>query len=265
MADIKALFFDMDGVIIDTERDGHRVAFNKAFAEFGYDFHWDEDYYHKLLQVAGGKERMRHFFRKEGLLTQLSAEEMDAHLIELHACKTSIFMNMIEAGSLPLRPGIKRFMKEAAEEGLLICLCTTAAEKSALAITKTMLPEIDFAHILAGDIVKKKKPDRMVFATAKKALDPAIYNLALQKTGLAPENCLVIEDSEIGVQAAKAAGISVIATTNGYTEEEDLSPADIVLSCLGDEGVELGVLKSPVENLDFKGVLHLSQVLDFFR
>ncbi len=253
MPDIKALFFDMDGVIIDTERDGHRVAFNKAFEEFGYDFHWDEDYYHRLLQVAGGKERMRHFFRKEGLLTQLSAEEMDAHLIELHACKTSIFMNMIEAGSLPLRPGIRRFMKEAAEEGLLICVCTTAAEKSARTVTKTMLPEVDFAHVLAGDIVKKKKPD------------PAIYNLALQRTGLAPENCLVIEDSEIGVQAAKAAGISVIATINGYTEEEDLSPADIVLSCLGDEGVELGVLKSPVENLDFKGVLHLSQVVDFFR
>lgn len=242
----------MDGVIIDTERDGHRVAFNKAFEQFGYDIHWDEQRYHQLLQVAGGKERMRHYFHEEGLLTQLSSPEMDAHLIELHACKTSIFLDMIGAGGLPLRPGIKRFMGEAMERGLLICLCTTAAAKSAHTVVTTMLPEIDFAHILAGDIVKKKKPD------------PEIYNLALQKTGQPPEACVVIEDSAIGVQAAKAAGIRVVATTNGYTEQEDLSAADIVVTTLGDEGVELGVLKSPIDNLEFNGILYLTQVIEHF-
>ncbi|MEJ2057112.1 MAG: HAD-IA family hydrolase [Desulfofustis sp.] len=252
MTDIKALFFDMDGVIIDTERDGHRVAFNQAFKQFGYDFSWDEQRYHQLLQVAGGKERMRHYFREEGFLSELSDEEMSRHLIELHKCKTSIFLDMIAAGKLPLRPGIKRFMSEAMERGLDICLCTTSAEKSARTVVETLLPEIDFTHILAGDIVTKKKPD------------PAIYNLALQKTGYSPEACIVIEDSAIGVQAAKAAGIRVIATTNGYTEDEDLSAADIIVTTLGDEGGERGILKSPAGKLDFGGVLYLDQVIEWF-
>lgn len=249
MIEIKALFFDMDGVIIDTERDGHRVAFNKAFEQFGYDFSWDEQRYHELLQVAGGKERMRHYFREENLFAELSDEEMTQHLIELHHCKTTIFLDMIAAGSLPLRPGVKRFMSEAMERGLDICLCTTSTEKSARTVVNTMLPEINFAHILAGDVVTRKKPD------------PAIYNLALEKTGHSPEACIVIEDSAIGVQAATAAGIRVIATTNGYTEDEDLSAAAIIVTTLGDEGVERGVLKSPVDNLDFDGVLYLDRVM----
>lgn len=252
MAEIKALFFDMDGVIIDTERDGHRVAFNRAFEQFGYDFFWDEAHYHQLLQVAGGKERMRHYFREEGLLSEFSDENLAQHLIELHRCKTSIFLDMIAAGSLPLRPGISRFMGEAMERGLDICLCTTSTEKSAQTVVGTMLPEIEFAHILAGDIVMKKKPD------------PAIYNLALQRTGRSPDECVVVEDSAIGVQAAKAAGIRVIATTNGYTEDEDLSAADIIVTTLGDEGVEYGVLKSPADGLDFDGVLHLAPVIRYF-
>ena len=252
MSEIKALFFDMDGVIIDTERDGHRVAFNSAFKQFGYDFSWDEQRYHQLLQVAGGKERMRHYFSEENLLTELSDEQMTQHLIELHRCKTEIFLDMIASGSLPLRPGIQRFMNEATERGLDICLCTTSTEKSARTVVGTMLPEIKFAHILAGDVVTKKKPD------------PAIYNLALQKTGHSPAECIVIEDSAIGVKAAKAAGIRVIATTNGYTEDEDLSAADIIVTALGDEGGEYGVLKTPVNELEFDGVLRLSRVIKCF-
>lgn len=252
MSEIKALFFDMDGVIIDTERDGHRVAFNSAFKQFGYGFSWDEHRYHQLLQIAGGKERMRHYFNEESLFSELSAAEMTQLLIDLHHCKTSIFLEMIAAGSLPLRPGIKRFMGEAMERGLDLCLCTTSTEKSARTVVETMLPEIEFNHILAGDIVTKKKPD------------PAIYNLALQKTGHSPEQCIVIEDSAIGVRAAKAAGIRVIATTNGYTEDEDLSTADIIVSTLGDPGGESGVLKNPLDRLDFDGVLRLAQVIKCF-
>ncbi len=252
MADIKALFFDMDGVIIDTERDGHRVAFNQAFKFFGYDFNWDEERYHQLLQVAGGKERMRAYFAEEGLFQELSEEEMAEHLLTVHLKKTEIFLQMIETGALPLRPGIKRFMLEAMEADIQICLCTTAAEQNAAKITGTMLHEISFAHILAGDMVTRKKPD------------PEIYNLALQKTGLAPEDCIVVEDSAIGVAAATAAGLQVIATTNGYTEDEDLSSALIIVSCLGDEDGPQGVLSKAPENLDFNGVLYLSEVIKCF-
>lgn len=252
MADIRALFFDMDGVIIDTERDGHRVAFNTAFSHFGYPFEWDENRYHQLLQVAGGKERMKHFFAEEGLFADLSAAEMDDFLKKLHAFKTSVFVKMIESASLPLRPGIRRFMGEAQGLGLSVCICTTSTEKTARTIAQTMLPEITFAHILAGDVVRRKKPD------------PEIYNLALEKTGLNSACCLVVEDSAIGVQAAKAAGIRVIATTNGYTEQEDLSRADIIVSTLGDANGRRGVLQSANPGLDYDGILYLANVLEYF-
>ena len=58
MPEIKAIIFDIDGTVIDTEKDGHRVAFNDTFREFGFDFAWDVDKYHELLQIAGGKERI---------------------------------------------------------------------------------------------------------------------------------------------------------------------------------------------------------------
>ena len=252
MPEIQALFFDMDGVIIDTERDGHRIAFNEAFSQFGYDFQWDEHLYHRLLQVAGGKERMRHYFKEENLLAHLTDQEMSDHLIDLHQRKTSIFLEMVEAGRLPLRPGIKRFMQEAMDSGVQICLCTTSTENSARTVVSTMLPEITFAHILAGDMVTRKKPD------------PEIYNLALQKTGLAPESCIVIEDSAIGVQAGKAAGIKVIATTNGYTENEDLSSADIIVTTLGEENGEKGILRHPIDNFEFNGVVYLANAVRYF-
>jgi HAD superfamily hydrolase (TIGR01509 family) len=252
MAAIKALFFDMDGVIIDTERDGHRVAFNEAFISLGFDFQWDVEKYHALLQVAGGKERMKHYFQEEGLFAEFSPAEMKDLLLTIHKKKTGIFLEMLETGKLPLRPGIKRFMKEAMELDLLICVCTTANEKAAGAVTRNMLAEITFAHVLAGDIVKKKKPD------------PEIYTLALQKTGLSPDACIVIEDSAIGVLAAKAAGLRVIATTNGYTEQEDLSQADIIVSSLGDVNGEKGRLKTELPDLVYNGILHVDQVMHYF-
>lgn len=252
MTDIKALFFDMDGVIIDTEKDGHRVAFNEAFKFFEYDFSWDVDLYYKLLKVSGGKERMQHYFKLQGLFQNLSDEQMKAHLLKIHKKKTQIFLEMLETGKLPLRPGIKRFMQEAMDQGIIICVCTTANEKAAAAVTKNMLNEIEFAHVLAGDIVNKKKPD------------PEIYNLALEKTGLDKASCIVVEDSAIGVQAARSAGLRVIATTNVYTENEDLSHADIIVSCLGDPDSEKGVLKKGDEILEFEGILKFDRVKAYF-
>jgi len=113
MAEIKAIVFDQDGVIIDTERDGHRVAFNKTFKEFGFEFEWDVDYYHELLQVSGGKERMRYYLHTRGIGRELKQEEEDELIKALHKRKTEIFIELIKEGALPLRPGIKRIMKEA--------------------------------------------------------------------------------------------------------------------------------------------------------
>ncbi len=252
MAQIKAMFFDQDGVIIDTERDGHRVAFNQTFKEFGFNFEWSVEKYHELLQIAGGKERMKHYLHTEGFGKPIKPEEEDELIKAMHKRKTEVFIELIESGKLPLRPGVKRFLKEAMDAGLILGVCTTSNERAAHAIAYQILKDIRFDFVLAGDIVSKKKPD------------PEIYLLALSKAGVKPEECVVIEDSRNGVLAAKAAGMHVVATTNVYTEKEDLSDADIIVTCLGDPDGEKGILKKGGEGLDFDGVLRVEQVIRYF-
>ncbi len=252
MAQIKAVFFDQDGVIIDTERDGHRIAFNQTFKDFGYDFEWDVDYYHELLQVAGGKERMKHHLKTKGFGVEIPPEEVDDLIKKMHKRKTETFVGLIESGALPLRPGVKRLMQEVNAASLILGVCTTSNERAAQAVAQGILKDIKFEFILAGDIVSNKKPD------------PEIYNMALDKTGLTPKECVVIEDSRNGVLAAHAAGLNIVATTNIYTEKEDLSDSDIILTTLGDSDGEKGVIKAGGKGIDFDGVLHLSQIVDYF-
>jgi HAD superfamily hydrolase (TIGR01509 family) len=252
MSKIKAIFFDQDGVIIDTERDGHRVAFNQTFKEFGYDFEWSVAKYHELLQISGGKERMRHYLHTEGFGVPVKPEDEDELIKAMHKQKTETFVGLIESGKLPLRPGVKRLMQEAMEAGLTLAVCTTSNVKSAHAVAYQILEDIQFEFVLAGDMVSRKKPD------------PEIYDTALAKTGLKPEECIVIEDSRNGVLAAKAAGLNVVATTNIYTEKEDLSDADIIVTCLGDPDGEMGELRKGGEGLEYDGVLRVGQLVEYF-
>lgn len=252
MKKIKAVFFDQDGVIIDTERDGHRVAFNEAFRDFGYKVEWDVEKYHELLQIAGGKERMRHYLHTEGFGAEVKPEEEDELIKSLHKRKTALFVDLIESGKLPLRPGVKRLMQEINQAGLILGVCTTSNERAAHAVAYQTLKEIKFDFVLAGDVVSKKKPD------------PEIYQLALEKAGIAPEEAFVVEDSHNGVSAAKAAGLYVVATTNGYTENEDLSQADLVVTRLGDPNGKKGILKQSKKVFSFDGVLRLEQVVEYF-
>jgi HAD superfamily hydrolase (TIGR01509 family) len=250
---IKGIFFDQDGVIIDTERDGHRVSFNKTFEHFGFDFEWGVEEYHELLQIAGGKERMKHYLHTKGFGKEVKPEDEEELIKSLHKHKTTYFIEMLEGGELPLRPGIKRFMLEGMQAGLKLAVCTTSEMRSAEAVTQKILKDITFAVVLAGDMVTKKKPD------------PEIYNMALEKTGLTPNEAVVIEDSRNGVLAAKAAGLRVVATTNGYTEKEDLSDADIIVTMLGDPDGEKGKLsKGDAGKLNYDGVLTVAQVMAYF-
>jgi HAD superfamily hydrolase (TIGR01509 family) len=226
MGSIKALFFDQDGVIIDTERDGHRVAFNQAFAEFGLDFEWTVDVYRELLRIGGGKERLRHYLNARGISLGSGPAEADALILKLHRRKTEIFIARIEGGRLPLRPGVRRLMHEAMRAGVRLGICTTSDERAARFIAERILADVRFDFVLAGDAVARKKPA------------PDIYLLALEKSGFRPEACVVIEDSRNGVLAAKAAGIPVVATTSTFTIDEDLSAADIVVTSLGEPGGE---------------------------
>lgn len=251
MSKIKAVFFDQDGVIIDTERDGHRVSFNMTFKEFGFSDEWSVEYYHELLQIAGGKERMKHHWKTKGFSKPLTEEEIDVLVKDMHKRKTALFVELIETGKLPLRPGIHRFMKEAMEAGLKVGVCTTSNEQAAKAITEKILTDIHFEIVLAGDVVEKKKPD------------PEIYNLALSKLGLTPDEVFVVEDSKNGVKAAKASGAKVIVTTNHYTEKEDVEAGDVIVSCLGDTDGEKAALRKG-DLAGFDGVVHVKQLMELF-
>jgi len=238
----KAVLFDLDGVIIDTERHGHRVAFNEAFKKCGYpDVSWDEDLYHSLLQVGGGKERVKHYFDKFHRGSAPPAD-MESFVKDMHRLKTDLFVEMLP--KLPLRPGVRRFMLELREMGIAMGICTTSNEKVAQTVAEVILSDIPFSVVIAGDMVKRKKPD------------PEIYNMA--KDILKVDQALVVEDSHIGVRAAKQAGCTVVATYNGYTEGEDLSPADFIVSCLGDPDGEKAVVKKAAFPIAADGVVGAS-------
>lgn len=222
---MKALIFDCDGVLADTERDGHRVAFNRAFIRRGYCFQWDEALYGQLLKISGGKERMRYYFDHYGWPPD--GAERDALIAELHKSKTEIFIKILESGQIPLRSGVMRIVDQAIAGRIPLAVCSTSNEKTVnLLMDKLLGPQRRkaFAAVLAGDMVKKKKPD------------PEIYLLAAEKLALEPAHGVVIEDSRNGLLAAKAAGMKCVITKNGYTESEDFSEADLVVAELGDDG-----------------------------
>merc|ERR1712113_413979 len=226
----EALLFDCDGVLVDTERDGHRVAFNQTFdEEFGPGKHvWDVELYGELLKIGGGKERMMAYFSskesEEPFASLKTDEERKEFLLKMHLRKTAIFMEMVESGQLPLRPGVKALVSEAIENDVKVAVCSTSNEKAVSAIVENMLGQ-DIAKkmpVYAGDMVPKKKPD------------PAIYLMAADKLGVTPENCVVVEDSHIGLCAAKSAGMRCVVTTLPYTEDEEFDSADAIFPCIGE-------------------------------
>jgi beta-phosphoglucomutase-like phosphatase (HAD superfamily) len=224
------LIFDCDGVLVDTERDGHRVAFNRAFAAAGIQVEWDVRLYGELLKIAGGKERMTHYFNKNGWPRGQTAESL---IPELHKRKTAIFTELVASGTLPLRPGINRIVDEAYGAGIRLGVCTTSDPKSVAGVLDLMGPKRKacFEIVLAGDVVTKKKPD------------PEIYNLAKQRLGLEGYDCVVIEDSRNGLLSAVGAGMRCLITKSAYTQDEDFREAARVVPELGDPPKVLIALK----------------------
>ncbi len=227
MSNLQAILFDCDGVLVDTERDGHRVAFNQAFAQLGLDVEWSVERYHVLLETAGGKERMRAHFDEMGW--PASVTDRDAFLLQVHVLKTDLFMDLINAGKMVMRPGVSALIAQALSRGVQVAVCSTSNVKAVQGIVDQLIggdlaPRI---RVFAGDMVKAKKPD------------PAIYQMALDQMGLDPARCVVVEDSNIGLRAAKAAGLRCIVTKSTYTGSEDFSAADLVVEDLSAGQVDL--------------------------
>jgi HAD superfamily hydrolase (TIGR01509 family) len=237
---MSALIFDCDGVLADTERDGHRPAFNQTFEEFGLPAQWSVEAYGEALRIGGGKERMRslltpEFVAQAGLPGD--AEGQAAEIAKWHKRKTELYVEMVRSGALPPRPGIARIVTEARAAGWQLAVCSTSAEPSVRAILENAVGADVAAEflVLAGDVVPAKKPA------------PDIYLLALERLGIEPGEAIVVEDSRNGLLASRAAGLATVVTVNGYTRDEDSSEAALVVSSLGDpEGEPIEVLADRV-------------------
>lgn len=234
---LEAILFDCDGVLADTERDGHRPAFNRAFINNNIEEEWDVERYGKLLEVGGGKERMTAHWNEVGWPSVIPEEKRQAKVKELHLEKTGIFMDLIDEGSIPLRPGVLRIVDDAIASGVKLACCSTSNEKAVSNLIKTLMgPErAEKFQVFAGDMVKAKKPA------------PDVYDMAVESMNLDKSRCIIVEDTHIGVGAAVAAEISCIVTVSSYSSGEDFTGSKMVVDELGDDpdtGVTLDTLVS---------------------
>ncbi|MDO8789309.1 MAG: HAD-IA family hydrolase [Sulfuritalea sp.] len=223
---LQALIFDVDGTLADTEGDGHRLAFNAAFAEAGLVWHWDPALYGELLAVTGGKERIR-FFCARHAPEFLQQTDVAARIKELHAAKTRHYVALCAQG-IPLRPGVEQLLREARAAGLRLAIATTTTAENIDALLAPDLRAL-FETVGAGDTVPNKKPA------------PDIYLWALAQLALPAAACLALEDSANGLKSAFAAGLATVITPTDYTRDHDFSGALARLPNLG--GVTVPLLR----------------------
>ncbi len=247
---LQALLFDVDGTLADTEKDGHRVAFNLAFEQAGLDWHWDVALYGELLEVTGGKERMKLYLDKYNTDFE-KPENLDDFIAELHKSKTAHYTELLSRGSIPLRPGVERLINEARDAGLRLAIATTTTPANVDALLRHTLGEDSlnwFEVIAAGDIVPAKKP----------AAD--IYQYALKEMQLDPAAGLAFEDSYNGILSSLGADLKTVITINDYTKDHDFSGAAIVLDQLGEPDSACRVLQGDERLLNGQPWLNLDNL-----
>jgi HAD superfamily hydrolase (TIGR01509 family) len=239
---LRAILFDVDGTLADTEALGHRPAYNRAFRELGLEFRWGPKLYRKLLRQPGGRERLAYFFRHFAPPLGAHAAEAQANpeawVARIHELKSHFFRRYMKRGRVPLRAGIARIMREAHEQGIRLGIVTNASLRTLTPVLQySMGPELAAAVsvIASGEEVAHKKPA------------PDIYQLAMQRLGVTPEECVTLEDSEMGLQAATRAGVRAVVTVNGDTLDQDFRSAALVVSSLGEPGAPTQVLRGQLD------------------
>ncbi len=220
-ARLVAAIFDVDGTLVDSERDGHRIAFNRAFERLGMSDQWDVATYGGLLSVTGGRPRLVHYLRSQGRTDEDAGKLAD----RLHSLKTDIMRELVEAGAVPARPGARQVLEQLSDAGVELHVATTGSRDWVEPLLDRHFCTVEFKSVLTGSEVHDLKPD------------PAVYLEVLRRSGHRASQCVAIEDSEAGVGAAVAAGLRCVAVTNDYTVEHDLSAAAHIGTGLDDPTV----------------------------
>jgi len=219
---LEAIIWDVDGTLVDSE-ELHRKAFNWAFEQVGLDWHWSQPAYGKLLEVTGGKERIRHFVELSGT----NEDHLPATPENIHALKTEFYSQRVSNGELVLRKGVESILAGAVVKGIRLAIATTTslANVEALFASGVLMPE-NWEVLVAGDQVDNKKPA------------PDVYLEALRRLELQPWECIAVEDSENGLKAAIDAGVPTVITTNAYTRHQEFG-SEIALIHGLNEGMQI--------------------------
>ncbi|GMQ97122.1 MAG: HAD family hydrolase [Gammaproteobacteria bacterium] len=238
---LRALLFDVDGTLAETERYGHLAAYNRCFREIGLDWEWSAALYADLLAVAGTKERVMYYIDRYQAGTG-SYTDMDIFLPLLHRMKNAFFAEIVKSGKIPLRPGVRRLIDEARSKGTTLAITTTTSYENVTALLECCIaPDAVswFDVIAAGDVVSHKKPA------------PDIYLYALEQLGLKASECLAIEDSENGVRSARASNVPVLVTVSEYSQGHDFTGAQLVVDSLGEPDQPIAVLEGSINSASY--------------
>ena len=226
---LEAVLFDVDGTLVDSERDGHRVAFNRAFEEAGLPDRWDVERYGELLAVTGGDRRIKAYYEQRGV----SEEESSELARRLHPRKTELFTEMARNGEIAPRPGVRELLDELDAAGVRLAVATTGNGAWVHPLLERSFGPGRFEVVVTAEEAPKLKPD------------PSVYLRALADLGLSAAAAPAIEDSRNGLRAAKAAGLACVIVVNDYTRDQDFGAADLVLDGFGGPGQSASVLSDP--------------------
>jgi HAD superfamily hydrolase (TIGR01509 family) len=224
----KALIFDVDGTLVDTE-ELHRKAFNQVFLNYNLDWDWHPDLYTDLLHYSGGVDRLFAYVQRTGM-TASDQAYLTQIVPMLHREKTQIYTELVHDTAVAARTGTARLIAEALGADLKVALVATSAFADVRGLAQAILGDKIAAAldpIVCIDHVAHKKPA------------PDLYRLAVNQLRIPAEACVAFEDSANGLAAAKQASLFTIVTPSRWTASHDFLGADLVLSTLGDVDIPL--------------------------